>query len=192
MLLTSQRCCIYSEGERETNYKDRSPKVVMVDFSAAMISAVLTEYNSMSREKYMNTLYKAIVQTNQKTYDMTIVLVCLVQLMKTNGRCLDQLAKNKAPAKDYGSIRHLAMRVNGLIANTENLQKIERIQCQLLIVLKTEFVDNQLKDALNFLKDSINTFQFSLEITSDCSEEAEGSLNYCMDDEQSLSVQTSN
>ena len=156
----------------------------MVDFSTAMISAVLTEYNSTSREKYTNTLYDTIVETNQKTYDMTIMLVCLAHLMKTNGRYLDRLAKNKAPGKDYGSIKHLAMRVIGLIANTKTLQRIERIVASSLIVLKTEFVNNQLKDALNFLKDNINTFQVSQEIMLDCFEEAEGSLDYCVDDEQ--------
>ena len=89
---------------------------------------------------------------------MIMVFGFLAHSMKTNGRSLDRQAKSKAPGKDHGSIRHLVMQVIGLIASTESVDQIEKIVAHMFVVLSSEYVNDQLNDALNFLKESINTF----------------------------------
>ena len=55
---------------------------------------------------------------------MIMVLAFLTHLMETDGRFFDQQAKSKASGEDRGSIRHLLMRVIGLIANTESVDEM--------------------------------------------------------------------
>ena len=50
------------------------------------------------------------------------------------------------------------MQVIGLIASTESVDQIEKIVAHMFVVLSSEYVNDQLNDALNFLKESINTF----------------------------------
>ena len=57
----------------------------------------------------------------------------------------------------------------------------------MFVELKSEYVNNQLNEALNFLKESINTFQSSETVTSDYFDEASNSFDHTVDDQLLLS-----
>ena len=59
----------------------------------------------------------------------------------------------------------------------------------MFVELKSEYLNDQLNDALNFLKESINTFQSSETVTSDYFE-ASNSFDHTVDDQLLLSNQS--
>ena len=83
-----------------------------------------------------------------------------MHIMKTN-RSLDRLLKRNNIHREEGSVCHLAMRVTGVISNTEDFDKMKRIVSNMLVVLKSKFVTYQLKALLQFIQDNINIFQAS-------------------------------
>ena len=50
---------------------------------------------------------------------LTIQLICVAHLMKTNAKNVKAQAQKGASVANQGSIKHLAMRIVGLLVNTE-------------------------------------------------------------------------
>ena len=179
---------VLREKERFLFADNRQPIAVRTDFSMAMISACVAELNNgMSLEQYINACY-GILEGTTLDANLSLVLVCSAHVMKMNSRYITACARKRQAEGSYRSSKHLAMRIIGLLANTESLKDVVNIVRLAYIAFSSEYDSDELKDALNALASMINEFNPAASVDNDC--DLEGS-DTCIESESSENCDSS-
>lgn len=91
-----------------------------------------------------------MLQTKKDLQDnpMTLILVCAAQFMKINSKNVEARASKRVASENRASVKHLAMRVDGLLVNTEGLDDAIEIIKLAHIAFVSEYVTPKLTEAL--------------------------------------------
>eukprot|EP00794_Sanderia_malayensis_P013594 gene13594-15005_t len=136
------------------------PLAIMSDFSTAILSAVISIFNSgMTTQEYTDKCYNIITGVAGEEQKLTLALICSAHLMKANARQIEACLKKSHVTDGAGSVKHIAMRIVGLLVNADCLADIAVIVELAYIVFLSKKVTPQLEGALQRLASIINKFQ---------------------------------
>ena len=131
---------------------DPLPCKIMMDYSQALMNAVMEVYNKETFVQYLDRTY-SIIQGSAKKEDLnkTFVTICCAHVMK--------MVKRNVEKKGNSSQIHLAMRFMGRLINCKSLQEAEAVTRCGFIVFMSRNICTQLNAAISELERYINKFK---------------------------------
>eukprot|EP00112_Aurelia_sp_Birch-Aquarium-sp1_P007934 Seg1866.7 transcript_id=Seg1866.7/GoldUCD/mRNA.D3Y31 product="Sentrin-specific protease 1" protein_id=Seg1866.7/GoldUCD/D3Y31 len=158
------------EKEKMIFGNNNQPIAIRTDFSRAIITALVAEYcGGISIEEYVDKCFDVLTGKDISPADhFPIILCCSAHAMKMNAKNVEACIKKSGSVEDFASIKHFAMRVVGLLVNTENIEDAVTLVLLVYIVFNSEAVTPQLTEALSQISELVNDFRFPA--ISECDE----------------------
>ena len=145
------------EKEYRKYKQTTNPRMVMTDFSWAIIQACLKVFCNETLTEYLNRAYRIVTgSADGEDFLKTRLHVCAAHMMKLNKIHANAKHCKKFDAK---SQVHFAMRLFGRLMNCQSLDDAFSFAKYAKIVLTTAKATSDLKDALDRIQRSINTFE---------------------------------
>ena len=127
-----------------------TPRLVITDYSWAIILACLREFCGSNLSQYLDRTYRIVTGTaNADDLNKTIIHICLAHVMNMSRR---EVNKIFASDIDRGSKTHFAMRIMACLVNARDLLEAEEIIGSCYIVMNNEFSKNNARITLNCLE----------------------------------------
>ena len=150
------------EKERAVYGDNIQPFAIRTDFSLAIINACIAEFNGgMTVGTYIDHCYDIVSGQTQSFQDshMTLVLVCAAHVMKMNSNNVERRAFKRVASENRASVKHLAMRIVGLLVNIDRLDDAIEIVKLAYIAFMSECITPTLTEALERLSAIVNEFK---------------------------------
>ena len=130
-----------------------NPPLIILDFSSAIIISCLIEFSKEDVREYLNRTFR-IVKGDASEMDLgkSLLHICTAHIMNTTKR----FVRNKY-SKEKSKIK-FALRVTGRLIHVRDIDECGQLVKNLKTVLLSEFTSSDLNRALQFLEDSINSF----------------------------------
>ncbi len=134
-----------------------NPKLILIDFSMALILACLDEFCGESISKYLSRTSRVISGTaSSQDLNKPFLHICSFHFIKMC-RMIAKRLYNRG--QDEKSQIHFAMCLLGRLINCTSRRDAYKIVRRAVMVLKSKFATKQMREALAFLQKSIITFQ---------------------------------
>ena len=91
----------------------------------------------------------------------TLVLICTAQIWKSNAKFVERYARKRITSDVLQSVKHLVLRVIGLLINTETMEDATDIMKLAYIAFMSEFTTRNVRDALDDLSIIVNEFRMN-------------------------------
>ncbi len=149
------------EKEFEKYKHTTNPRLILMDFSWAIILACVREFCGENIIEYVNRT-KRIVEGNGSEVDISksLLHICAAHIMKAAKSNI--LTKYCTTLNKHSQV-HFAMRSMGRLINCKILSEAVEIVKWLQIIMTTEYVNHAVITSLQYLENSINTFQDEVE-----------------------------
>ena len=130
-----------------------------------MIQACLQEFSNENVNQYLDRTYN-IVRGHANPHDLhkTLIHICALHVMRM---CKRNIKKYHNKNQDEHSQTHYAMRIMGRLINSLTLEEAARIIHKVAVVMRTIYASDNVKKSLNWLENSINTFDEPDDIDDD-------------------------
>ena len=161
-----------------------NPRLIVLDFSMALIQAALQEFTNESIHQYLDRTYR-ILTGGATQYDLqkSILHVCSFHVMRM---CRRNAQRYRNREQSESSQVHFAMHLVGRIIQCKSLDEVASIIERAVVVMKTKYATSKMKEALQWLQESINTFEeppIDASDRSDDEDEYKTSSEYSDDDD---------
>ena len=136
----------------------------MLDFSWALIQASLDEFCREETNDYLNRTRREI--TGKATTDdlnKSLLHICAFHVMQMCRRNAKRLYNKEQNEK---SQVHFASRLMGRLINCQSIEEVDRLVEKVIIVLRTKRATQEMREALLWLQNSINTFSDNVDDNS--------------------------
>ncbi len=122
---------------------------IVSDFSYANFHAVLKAFNGITLANYLNLAYSWLHEIKFPTqfYHLVKIKMCYTHLMKTFAEMLRRLYGKPSKIKQHKHCR-VIMEILGSIIKAEDYEIVLKLWKQLVILMNTEFVNEDVKIAL--------------------------------------------
>ena len=159
------------ENLRYGNEKLSNPKLILLDYSLAIIHATLSEFCSETLTNYIDRTYKVVTgAASADDLSKTFLHVCSFHMMRIGRK---HAAKHSGDGDEGKSKIHFALRVLGRLINSSSLDDATATVRDATIVLNARFESENVKSSLRRLEERINTFE-AVSIKSDSDVDFEG------------------
>lgn len=133
-----------------------NPKLILLDFSMALIQACLDEFCAEEFNEYLDRTHCIVTGcASNHALAKSILHICAFHVMKMCRRNAKRLCNKE---QDEKSQVHFASRLMGRLINCKSLDEAGRIVDKAFVVLRTKKATQDMQDALHWLEESINTF----------------------------------
>eukprot|EP00795_Rhopilema_esculentum_P003136 gene3136-1441_t len=119
------------------------------------------EFNyGMTVESYVNQCYD-MLQGKCANISITLVLICAAHISKSSAKFVERHAGKRITSDNLPSVKHLVMRIIGLLTNIETMEDATDIIKLAYIAFMSEFTDPNVQDALDNLSRIVNEFRMN-------------------------------
>ena len=150
--------------ERELSIYKRSgnavPLGIMTDFSMAIITAAIREYNAESYRQYLDRTFRVMKgQARQEDLGKLYVFLCIAHMMKNVK--IHAVADKGDP--NIKAIQHLVMRFFGRLIHCNDLDESTLLVKAAFVLFKSETVIEEVTMAVKQIEEAINTFAHDID-----------------------------
>ena len=96
------------------------PKIVVLDFSLAVIGGVLLQFNRRTLKEYLDDCYQTVVLKDESSMPLCIPYVCAAHVLR---RCKEFMCRFTGKSKP---LKELIMRLMGKLIQCRNISQIEK------------------------------------------------------------------
>uniref|UniRef100_A0A7M5UQC9 ubiquitinyl hydrolase 1 n=1 Tax=Clytia hemisphaerica TaxID=252671 RepID=A0A7M5UQC9_9CNID len=130
-----------------------SPKLIIIDYSAAMVQAVLQEFTGSTLEEYLERTYRIIHgKADKSDLEKTFIRICAYHFLQMCRRNLKPYSESQ---------QHFALRAIGRLICFEDLEEMTEFVNDLAKVICSRLVSDDVDAALTRMEIKINNFQYS-------------------------------
>ena len=139
--------------QKKFGKRNCGPKVVIVDYSKAMIKAVSHEFFGESLYQYLDRAYR-IIHGDSKTDDFsrTFIHVCTYHVLQMGRRKIKEILK---------SSKSNSQQILGRLICYTDLEEVKRFLKNIYIVLTTERSSNLVEYYVQTIEEKINNFDYA-------------------------------
>ena len=131
------------------------PKIIVRNFSLAIVEAVLDSFNKISLLYYLDKCYK-ILKEEREEYLNTITVICSRHLI----RAIKRFAENAVLCCKNKTLKNFCMKMMGRLIMTKQFEILDRLGRSTLVVLTTKYISKDYLNHLHIVEKAINNFNF--------------------------------
>ena len=145
---------IHEKEYRKNRANITSPRLVLTDFSWAIILACLREFCSCGLTEYLNREHRIITgAAPEEDLGKTILHICLAHAMNMNRRELNKAFKND---QNCDSKVHFTMRFIACLVNAKYLRESIELMRNVYFVMNSKFANENASRALHLIEKKVN------------------------------------
>ena len=152
------------EAEYKIFKKNAKPKLIITDYSKAMIQAVLMELSGETLEAYLKRSYRIVFNKCQPDdFDRMFIHICSYHVLKINYENI----KKEFPGKECTSVVHFGQRFFGRLVSCRNIEDAVNLVKHGLTVMTSYTVTNDVTRSLEVISNTVNDFDDIPELQRD-------------------------
>ena len=131
------------------------PKVIVLNFSLAIVWVVLESFNKITLLDYLDKCYK-ILKEEREEYLNTIPVICSGHLIPA----IKRFTENAVPCCKNKTLKNFCMKITGRLTMTKQFEILDRLGRSTLVVLTTKYISKDYLNHLHIVEKAINKFNF--------------------------------
>ena len=131
------------------------PKIIVRDFSLAIVGAVLDSFNKINLLDYLDKCYK-ILKEEREEYLNTIPVICSGHLI----RAIKRFTENAVLCCKNKTLKNVFMKIMGRLIMTKQFEILDRLGRSTLVVLTTKYISKDYLNHFHIVEKAINNFNF--------------------------------
>ena len=131
------------------------PKIIVRDFSLAIVGAVLDSFNKINLLDYLDKCYK-ILKEEREEYLNTIPLICSGHLIPA----IKRFTENAVPCCKNITLKNFCMKITGRLIMTKQFEILDTLGRSTLVVLTTKYISKDYLNHFHIVEKAINNFNF--------------------------------
>ena len=129
------------------------PKMTILDFSLAIVGAVLDSFNKTTLLDYLDKCYK-ILKEDREEYLNTIPVICSGHFIRATKR----FTENAVPCCKNTTLKNFCMKTMGRLIMTKQFEILDRLWRSTLVVSTTKYISKDCLNYLHIVEKAINNF----------------------------------
>ena len=130
-------------------------KIIVLDFSLAIVGEVLDSFNKINLLDYLDKCYK-ILKEEREEYLNTIPVICSGHLI----RAIKRFTENAVLCCKNKTLKNFCMKIMGRLIMMKQFEILDRLGRSTLVVLTTKYISKDYLNHLHTVEKAINNFNF--------------------------------
>ena len=132
------------------------PKIIALNFSLAIVWAVLESFNKITLLDYLDKCYK-ILKEEREEYLNTIPVICSGHLIPA----IKRFTENAVPCCKNKTLKNEnSMKITGRLIMSKQFEILDRLGRSTLVVLTTKYISKDYLNHLHIVEKATNNFNF--------------------------------